>query len=63
MLSDLKEHVTDFVNGKAPARPFGDHGPGHPGFRGGDSAAGRSSGRRPREGPLNTRVADFLASA
>jgi hypothetical protein len=27
ILSDLKSHATDFVNGKMPPRPDGDHGP------------------------------------
>ena len=47
MLADLKEHLTDFVNGKFPAPPFGDH---H--GIGTASAAERSSGRRRRDGPL-----------
>jgi polyhydroxyalkanoate synthesis regulator phasin len=35
MLSDLKERITDFVNGRFPAPPFGDHHGHHHGFRGG----------------------------
>jgi uncharacterized protein YidB (DUF937 family) len=35
MLSHLKEHLTDFVNGKFPAPPFGDHHGNRHGFRGG----------------------------
>ena len=30
MLSDLKERITDFVNGRFPAPPFGDHERGSP---------------------------------
>ena len=39
MLSDLKEHLTDFVNGKAPARPFGPGGFRHHGGPDLDAAA------------------------
>jgi polyhydroxyalkanoate synthesis regulator phasin len=35
MLSDLKDRITDFVNGRFPARPFGDHHGDRHGFRGG----------------------------
>ena len=35
MLSDLKQRITDLVNGRFPAPPFGDHGGDHHGFRGG----------------------------
>jgi polyhydroxyalkanoate synthesis regulator phasin len=35
MLSDLKDHITDFVNGRFPAPPFGDHHGDRHGFRGG----------------------------
>src|SRR3954453_3870584 len=35
MLSELKEHLTDFVNGKFPAPPFGEHHGDRHGFRGG----------------------------
>ncbi len=51
MLSDLKEHVTDLVNGKAPARPFGDHGGDHPGFRGGGFRGGALFGPPPAGRP------------
>ena len=35
MLSDLKQRITDFVNGRFPAPPFGEHDGDHHGFRGG----------------------------
>jgi polyhydroxyalkanoate synthesis regulator phasin len=35
MLSDLKDRITDFVNGRFPAPPFGDHHGDRHGFRGG----------------------------
>jgi len=35
MLSDLKERITDLVNGRFPAPPFGDRGGDRHGFRGG----------------------------
>src|SRR3954449_13238591 len=35
MLSGLKEHLTDFVNGKLPPPTFGDHHGDRHGFRGG----------------------------
>jgi hypothetical protein len=45
MLSDLKQHVTNLVNGSFPARPFGDHdGDGH-GFRGGAFSGPPPAGR------------------
>jgi hypothetical protein len=35
MLSDLKQRISDFVNGRFPAPPFGDHDGDHHSFRGG----------------------------
>jgi len=35
MLSDLKQRITDFVNGRFPAPPFGDRNGDRHGFRGG----------------------------
>lgn len=35
MLSELKQRITDFVNGRFPAPPFGEHDGDHHGFRGG----------------------------
>jgi polyhydroxyalkanoate synthesis regulator phasin len=45
MLSDLKDRITDFVNGRFPAPPFGDHHGDRHGFRGGAFFGPPAAGR------------------